>query len=207
MEDDYDSITIDAKTAEKISTEDDALGRKLTPHFLNYMLTKHNIGHYGYNKDERDDKTQFILDGNYDASGIYIQNGLGEGVEYSFDDDGSLTFIEADESAKKVADAIRAYINRPKKVKKASETAAKASEPAEKASEPAAKPPPPPGPPPFRAPKPAEPAGPPPSRADRFRTMVSTASAQGQVKGGRKTRAKKEPKRKTRKAKKSTRRR
>ena len=182
--------TIDKEKTKEISEVIPGVGRQLTEKFRVYLMNNYKIGIYGYDDDEQTQGTQFVFDGKFTEKGKYIEGG--RSVDFYFDKK-RLILDDTNEDAKKVVAAIDDFINSEK--------------PVEKVSEPAAKPPPPPGPPPFRAPKPAEPAGPPPSRADRFRSMVSTASAQGQVEGGRKTRAKKEPKRKTRKAKKSTRRR
>jgi hypothetical protein len=176
-------ITIDAETTEQISFED-AETRTFNKGFLNFLKKNQQlgVGHYGYDSNEQVHGPQFVVDGKFTKEGTYIEGG--RGVEYDFDD--GLLILDGGEDGQKVADAIRAYINRPKKVKKASEPAEKASEPAEKASEP---------------PRPR------PSFVDKFRGRVAESRKATEGTGGRKTRAKKEPKRKTRKAKKSTRRR
>jgi hypothetical protein len=202
---DDSSITIDKETTKQISDKDTDFNEG----FRNFLKENRHLGvyHYGFDDAELGGEPQFVLDGEFDDNNMYIEDS-GRRADYELEGKKLVIYGTTYEDSQKVADAIRAYIDSKKPVEKASEPAEKASEPAAKASEPAAKPPPPPGPPPFySAPKPSEPAGPSSSRVNRFRTMVSTASAQGQVKGGRKTRAKKEPKRKTRKAKKSTRRR
>ncbi len=138
-------ITIDAAAVQKISSN-----KMFTNEFLEF-LEKEGIGHYGYKETEQEQDPTFVVNG--------------EGVDYYFNDDGSLTIVE-DKDAPKVTAAIRKFT------------------------------------------KPAEPADPPPSRVRGKLQGAIALAKQLEGTGRRKTRAKKEPKkRKTRKAKKSTRRR